>query len=95
MLVWQSQGGYDHVIINVSQDFVVTLGHDISDGVRDHLKCRRAVDPAECNPRIQEVLIIPFDPKFQGVGWVHPQVPEGSIYINFCQKSPISQFFKL
>ena len=56
-------GGYDDVIINISQNFVVTLSHDVSDGVRDQLKHRRAVDPAERNSRIQEVLIIPFYPK--------------------------------
>ena len=62
---------------------MLTLGHDICDGVGDNLECRRAVNPAERDHFIQVIFVIPFNPKFQGIRRVHPQVPEGVGYINF------------
>ena len=55
----QCQGGNNDIIINISQNFVMTLSHDVCDGVGDHLISCRAMDPAKHDPRIQEILIIP------------------------------------
>ena len=63
--------GDNGVVVDVGKDLMSTLGHEVSDGVGEHLERRRSVDPAERDHSIQEVLPLPFYAKLDGVGWVH------------------------
>ena len=72
---------HNDIIVDVRKQPVMTPGHDVRDGVGDHLEGRAPVDPAERDPYIKEVLILPFYAKFQGVSWVHPQIPK------YCRES--------
>ena len=68
--------GDNDVVVDVGKDLVSTLGHEVSDGVGEHLERRPPVDPAEHDRPIQEVLPLSFYAKLDGIGWVYPSISE-------------------
>ena len=78
VLVWN-----DDVIIDVGQDFVMTLSHNVRDGIGDQLKSWTPMDPAKSHPFTEEILTLPFYAKFQCIRGINSKIPESSSNIDF------------